>query len=477
MQSSEAQDFQPEPPAPESSRVRTGRSRQGRVLFVDDDRSMCELVALALSKRGYEVSVATSANGALSELDGGEFDMLLADLNLGESDGLELCRRALEKQPDLPVVVLTAFGSLDAAVGAIRSGAYDFVTKPIEMDSLGIVVDRTVRHRALTREVQRLRRAVSGPDRFDDIIGESPAMKRLVELVGRIADSDAGVLITGESGTGKELVARALHQQSGRRGQFVAINCAAVPEQLLESELFGHVRGAFTDAKTTRAGLFVEADGGTLFLDEIGEMPVAMQSKLLRALEERVVRPVGGAKEVPFDARVVAATNKELEDEVKSGRFREDLFYRINVVRLEVPPLRERGNDTLLLAQYFLERAAKRAKKELTGLVPEAAERILSYPFPGNVRELENAIERAVALARYDRVTVDDLPKKIRESSAVSAVTSSSDPNELPTMEVVERRYIQRVLEAAGGNKTQAAKILGLDRRTLYRKLQRYQSS
>jgi two-component system response regulator HydG len=401
--------------------------------------------------------------------------MLLADLNLGESDGLELCRRALEKQPDLPVVVLTAFGSLDAAVGAIRSGAYDFVAKPIEMDSLGIVVDRTVRHRALTREVQRLRRAVSSPDRFHDIIGESPAMKRLVELVGRIADSDAGVLITGESGTGKELVARALHQQSGRRGQFVAINCAAVPEQLLESELFGHVRGAFTDAKTTRAGLFVEADGGTLFLDEIGEMPVAMQSKLLRALEERVVRPVGGSKEVPFDARVVAATNKELDDEVAAGRFREDLFYRINVVRLEVPPLRERGNDTLLLAQYFLERAAKRAKRELTGLVPEAAARILSYPFPGNVRELENAIERAVALARYDRVTVDDLPKKIRESSAVSAVTSSSDPNELPTMEIVERRYIQRVLDATNGNKTQAAKILGLDRRTLYRKLQRYE--
>jgi two-component system response regulator HydG len=281
------------------------------------------------------------------------------------------------------------------------------------------------------------------------------------------------VLITGESGTGKELIARAIHERSQRRGPFVAINCAAMPEQLLESELFGHVRGAFTDAKTSRAGLFVEADGGTLLLDEIGEMPLTMQTKLLRALEERRVRPVGGTREVPFDARLVAATNKDLEGEVAEGRFREDLFYRINVVRIEAPPLRARGNDILLLAQVFLQRASERSGKAVTGMVKDAAEKLVTYPFPGNVRELVNAMERAVALARYDQLTVDDLPQRIREHTRAAPFVTTDDPDELLTMSELENRYIQRVLEATGGNKTRAAKILGFDRRTLYRKLER----
>lgn len=444
-----------------------------RILVVDDDAGMCELVTAALSKRGYIVESRTNVEAGLAALDTGEFDLVLADLNLGHGDGLDLCRRALEKQPELPVVVFTAFGSMDAAVGAIRAGAYDFLTKPIGMEALGLVADRAIRHGSLAREVQRLRRVVESSGGLRDIIGESPAIKKVTDLVNRIAQSDASVLITGESGTGKELIARAIHERSQRRGPFVAINCAAMPEQLLESELFGHVRGAFTDAKTSRAGLFVEADGGTLLLDEIGEMPLTMQTKLLRALEERRVRPVGGTREVPFDARLVAATNKDLEGEVAEGRFREDLFYRINVVRIEAPPLRARGNDILLLAQVYLQRASERSGKAVTGMVKEAAEKLVTYPFPGNVRELVNAMERAVALARYDQLTVDDLPQRIREHTRAAPFVTTDDPDELLTMSELESRYIQRVLEATGGNKTRAAKILGFDRRTLYRKLER----
>lgn len=446
---------------------------KARVLVVDDDAGMCELVATALAKRGYAVESRNSVEAGVSALDGSDYALILADLNLGQGDGLDLCRRALEKQPELPVVVFTAFGSMDAAVGAIRAGAYDFLTKPISMESLGLVVDRAIRHGSLAKEVQRLRRAVEVSGGFREIIGDSPAIKRVTDLISRIASSDAGVLITGESGTGKELIARAIHERSERRGPFVALNCAAMPEQLLESELFGHVRGAFTDAKMSRAGLFVEADGGTLLLDEIGEMPLTMQTKLLRALEERKVRPVGGTREVPFDARIVAATNKDLDSEVAEGRFREDLFYRINVVRIETPPLRARGNDILLLAQVFLQRASERSGKAVAGMVKEAAEKLVTYPFPGNVRELVNAMERAVALARYDQLTVDDLPQRIREHTRAAPFVTSDDPDELLTMSELERRYIQRVLEATGGNKTRAAKILGFDRRTLYRKLER----
>src|SRR5690606_2490159 len=303
----------------------------------------------------------------------------------------------------------------------------------------------------------------------------SPAMRKVNDLIGRVAESDANVLITGESGTGKELVARALHMRSPRSGgPFVAVNCAAVPETLLESELFGHAKGAFTDARQARTGLFVQASGGTLFLDEVGEMPLGMQPKILRSLQERRVRPVGGNTEVPFDARLITATNRDLETEVAERRFREDLYYRINVVRIEVPPLRARGNDILLLAQHFIERAAQRSGKSVVGLVSAAAEKLLSYDWPGNVRELENCIERAVALTRFDQVTVEDLPEKVRNYQSSHIVVASDDPNELLPMQEVERRYIQRVLKSVGGNKTQAAKVLGFDRRTLYRKLDRY---
>jgi two-component system response regulator HydG len=309
------------------------------------------------------------------------------------------------------------------------------------------------------------------------MIGESPVMKRMYDVIARVADTEATVLVSGESGTGKELVARALHARSARaKGPFVAINCAAMPEPLLESELFGHVKGAFTDARGTRAGLFVRATGGTLFLDEIGEMPLGMQAKLLRALQERMLRPVGGDSEVPFDVRIVAATNRDLDIEVEQKRFREDLFYRINVVQVQVPALRERENDVLLLAQSFLDQCQPKERARVEGLTSAAADRLASYPWPGNVRELQNCISRAVALARFDRIGPDDLPERIATFKPSTFSLEKIDPAKFLSMEEVERRYICQVLEALRGNKASAAKVLGLDRRTLYRKLDQWRA-
>jgi two-component system response regulator HydG len=447
----------------------------GRVLIVDDEQSMCELMNAALSKKGFETEWRTSADQAFQCLDGKEYDCVLTDLNMRDMNGLELCERIVSSRPDVPVVLVTAFGSMETAIAAIRAGAYDFITKPVDMDTLALVIERAVQHRTLKEEVKRLREVVDQTRKPGEMIGDSPAMRKVGDLIGRVADSDANVLITGESGTGKELVARALHVRSTRGGgPFVAVNCAAVPETLLESELFGHARGAFTDARQARTGLFVQANSGTLFLDEVGEMPLGMQPKMLRSLQERRVRPVGGNAEVPFDARLITATNRDLETEVAERRFREDLYYRINVVRIEVPPLRARGNDILLLAQHFVERAAHRSGKNVVGLVSSAAEKLLGYDWPGNVRELENCMERAVALTRFDQITVEDLPEKVRNYQTSHVVVASDDPTELLHMQEVERRYIQRVLKSVGGNKTQAAKVLGFDRRTLYRKLERY---
>ena len=300
-------------------------------------------------------------------------------------------------------------------------------------------------------------------------------MQRLYEQLSQIADAEASILITGESGTGKELAARAVHQRSRRRAKpLVAVNCAALPDTLLESELFGHVKGAFTDARSDRKGLFVQADGGTLLLDEIGEMPLAMQPKLLRALEESRVRPVGGETEVPCDVRILAATNRDLETAVDEGRFRQDLFFRINVIQVDFPPLRARGADVLLLAQHFLQGCAARSKKQVLGLSDAVAERFLAYRWPGNVRELRNVIERAVALTRFDKLTVEDLPEKIRNYRSSQVVLGGEDPSELAPLEEVERRYILHVLQSAGDNRTLAARTLGLDRKTLYRKLRQY---
>jgi two-component system response regulator HydG len=388
-------------------------STKGRILVVDDDRAMCEMLENALRRRGFEAVWRISAEEALRVLPTQDFDVVVTDLNMQGTSGLELCQQVVANRPDLPVVVVTAFGSLETAIGAIRAGAYDFVTKPFEMEDIALTLERAVQHRALHEEVKRLRRAVHDSQRFSEMIGASGSMEKVYDLITRVAETEATILITGESGTGKELVARAVHARSRRSsGPFVAINCAAMPESLLESELFGHVKGAFTDARQSRPGLFVKASGGTLFLDEIGEMPAGMQAKLLRVLQERTVRPVGGDTEVPFDARIIAATNRDLESEVAEKKFREDLYYRINVVRIHVPPLRSRG--------------------------------------------------------------MDDLPEKLRDYKPSRVIVESEDPAELLPMEEVERRYVLRVLQAVGGNKTLAAEVLGFDRRTLYRKLERY---
>ena len=447
---------------------------KANVLVVDDDPGMCAMLSTRLTTRGYEVVAAASATEAIEIVLRGEIDVVVSDVNMKGTTGVELCQHVLESRPQLPVILITAFGSMELAIQAIRVGAYDFVPKPFEIDQLVLAIDRGVQLARLTDEVHRLRRAVA-PTGFGQLIGDSPRMAELYALLGKIAAASAPVLITGESGTGKELVARAIHA-SGERGNgpFVAVNCAAMPAQLLESELFGHEKGAFTDARVAKPGLFVAAKDGTIFLDEVGELPLEVQPKLLRALQEHAVRPVGATGEVAFDARLICATNRNLETMVESHAFREDLFFRINVLSVELPPLRTRGGDVLVLASHFLDRIAARARKRVVGFSPEAAQKLIAYAWPGNVRELENCIERAVALASFDQVTVSDLPEKVRSFRATQIVLSSEDPSTFVTLEELERRYVARVLEGVNSNKAAASRVLGIERKTLYRMLERW---
>jgi DNA-binding NtrC family response regulator len=447
----------------------------GRILIVEDDHSMGEILEADLRLRCFETVRQRTAEEALAQWQEDDIDVILTDLKLPGLNGIDLCGRIVANRPDIPVVVITAFGSMETATAAIRAGAYDFVNKPVDMDALGLVLERAVRHRALQAKVKTLSEALVQSQRFEKLIGDSPPMQHLYRQLAQIAASDAAVLITGESGTGKELVAQALHTHSHRaKGPFVAVNCPALPPTLLESELFGHVRGAFTDARTERKGLFLQADSGTLLLDEIGDFPFDLQPKLLRALETSTVRPVGSNKELHVDVRVLTATNRDLEATVEAGHFREDLFYRINVIPIEVPPLRARGTDILLLAQHYLALCAARSGKPVMGITEGAAEKLLEYAWPGNVRELRNAIERAVALTRYERLVIEDLPDKIRTYRKSDLLIGSDNPTELVSMNEVERRYIHHVLAAVSGNKTLAARILGFDRKTLYRKLAQY---
>jgi DNA-binding NtrC family response regulator len=448
---------------------------RGTILIVDDEQPICEMLEDHLKRQGFRPTWYTSAETALDALKTESFDVLLTDMNLPNMNGIELCERIVANRPDIPVIVITAFGSMETAIAAIRAGAYDFVNKPIDMEFLALALDRAVKHHNLQEKVKLLDEALKQSHRFDALIGESPPICKLMNRLARVADTETSILITGETGTGKELVAQALHNQSRRhKGPFVAVNCAALPDALLESELFGHKSGAFTDAKTERKGLFFQASGGTLFFDEIGDFPLVLQPKLLRSLEERCVRPIGGTSEVAFDVRIIAATNRDIETAVEEGRFREDLYYRINVIQIDIPPLRERGTDILLIAQHFVEQFAIRSGKQTAGISNTAAEKLLNYTWPGNVRELRNTIERAVVLTRYEKISVDDLPGKIRDYKASHFLVGSDTPNELVPIQEVERRYILHVLKTVGGNKTLAARVLGLDRKTLYRKLQQY---
>ena len=446
------------------------------VLLVDDDQDLCLLLAARLAQHGFDVTWKTSSGEALAALEATPIDIVVTDVSMAGMNGFALCERIVVNHPDLPVMLLTAFGTLQAATTAIRVGACDFLTKPPEIEELVGALERTVRSRRLRGEVKRL--MGSGLPRIGEILTGNPAMLALCETLDRVVESEASVLITGESGTGKDLVARALHRGGRRAAEaFVAVDCAAVPPALFESELFGHVQGAFTDARRARTGLFKQADGGTLFLDEIGELPLALQPKLLRALQERRVRPVGSYQEIPCDVRLLAATNRNLEAAASEGRFRDDLYFRINVVHLDIPPLRARGHDILLLAQHFLDRCAAQAGKRVIGVSPQAAEYLLAYAWPGNVRELQNCMEHAVVFARYEKIVVDDLPERVRRSlgaRGLPGLPGGDHLSPLVALEEVERLHVLRVLDAAGGNRTLAAQMLEIDRKTLLRKLKRY---
>ncbi len=449
-----------------------------RILIVDDQQSMCEMLFDTLTPSGFEVQWKTKAVLAIELLREKVFDVVLTDLKMPDMSGIEFCQEVNRNHPGLPVVVMTAFGSLEAAVSAIRAGAFDFVTKPLDMDLLEIAIERAIKQSRLQREVRQLKDSLDIDVSFGKLIGKSPAMKVLYKQLSQVAAVDTTVLITGESGSGKELAAQSIHQYSQRRDHpFVAINCAALPESLMESELFGHVAGAFTGADQNHDGLLVRANGGTLFLDEIGEMSPALQPKLLRALEANCVRPVGGSEEIQFDARLVAATNRDLETAVEAGTFREDLFYRINVVPIHLPPLRQRSSDILILAQFFVKMFSEKSKAEMKEITESVAQRLLDYQWPGNVRELRNAMERAVTLSEGTKLRIEDLPDSIRNYQSRTMVIASDKPEELRSLEEVEKRYILHVLDTVDGNRTVASKILGLDRKTLYRKLIRYEQT
>jgi len=444
----------------------------GKILIVDDDQSLCETIQMDLQHHGYSAVWTTSWEDAVALIENEDFDCALVDLILEDMDGTELCKRIVENRPDVPVIAITAFGSLEMAIAAIRAGVYDFMNKPIEFDLLRIHLDRALKHRSLNEQIKTLTSALERSKGFDTLLGSSLPMQRLYGQLARISETDMTVLITGESGTGKELVARAIHKHSRRAsGPFIAISCPALPDTLLESELFGHVKGAFTDARTPRRGILVQAHGGTVFLDEIGEMPLSLQPKLLRALETRTVRPLGGGEEVSFDARIIAATNRDLDSAVEEGRFREDLLFRINVIEIELPPLRDRDKDPLVLAQYFVDQFANQTGKNLHGFTEAVAGKLLDYSWPGNVRQLRNVMERAVALTKHDKIIVEDLPDPIRNYQQKHFAIGGDSSNTLIPLAEVEQRYIQHVLEKTGDNKALAARVLGIDRKTLYRKL------
>ncbi|HEX8749787.1 MAG TPA: sigma-54 dependent transcriptional regulator [Nitrospira sp.] len=443
----------------------------GAILVVDDDADMRDMVLDMLKDRGHEVTTAGSGQEALKLLSEEDYAVVLTDMRMKGMQGLELLTEIKKTFPDTNVILMTGFGTVETAVDAMRQGASDYLMKPVKKDELIRVIERVIRETALRREVARLRKEVHREYSFHQILGKSKPMQALFDLIKRVADGPTNVLITGESGTGKELVAKAIHYNSERReAPFVPVNCAAIPEQLLESELFGHMRGAFTDAKMDKRGLFEEARKGTLFLDEISELPLMLQAKLLRAIQEKEIRRVGANKPIAVDVRVIAATNLNLAEEVKAKRFRDDLYYRLNVIELKLPPLRERREDIPLLVDAFLKKCGEARGKEVKGVSESALAMLLDYTWPGNVRELENVVERAVTLSRGEKITSDDLPAAVQGSRGDRRVLDDAAEKTLPLHEI-EKEYIKKILEKMGGNKYQAAHVLGIDRKTLYRKL------
>ena len=445
-----------------------------QVLIVEDDVAMAQLLVEGLQRKGFSAKAVHGGEPALVALKEQDFQAVITDINMKGMNGLELCERITAAHPNMPVLVITAFGNMESAIRAMRVGAYDFLNKPFEMEAIGLAVKRAVQHEALREEVKRLREEVTSKKGTSPLLGESPAMHETVALVNRVAATESAVLVSGESGTGKAMVARAIHDASKRRnGLFISISCAGVPAAVLEGELFGFAKGAAPSDRGAQPGAFVRAAGGTVFLDDVDEVPAELQAKLLKALLDRKVKPVGGTNEVAFDARVVSATTKDLQTLVDEGTFRPELHFALNVVNVHVPPVRMRGNDVLLLAQHFVRTFAEKSKKKVTGLASNAAEKLVAYSWPGNVTELRNVIERAVAVAQYEQLTAADLPEKVQLPTPATSA-AESDESILVPMDLIEKQHILRVLRAVKGHRTQCAKILGLDRKTLYRKLETY---
>jgi two-component system response regulator HydG len=443
------------------------------VLVVDDDNTHRTMLRTLVGGWGYDVTEADDGSTAIAKVQERPFDLILMDVRMLKVSGLEALERIKEFNPAIPITIMTAYSSVETAVEALKKGAYDYLTKPLDFDKLRLTIERAMEHVRLKEENRILKENLGKHFDMQNIIGRSPAMLSLLETVAHVAPSEATVMITGESGTGKELIAGVIHHNSPRKdGPLVKINCAAITETLLESELFGHEKGSFTGADRRKEGRFYQANKGSLFLDEVSEMPLAMQAKLLRVLQERELTRVGGEKVIPVDVRVIAATNKDLDDLKNEGAFREDLYYRLNVVRLEIPPLRERREDIPLLARHFLEMFAAKNNKEIKGFTPGAMDRLIRYDWPGNVRELMNAVERGVVLARTEYLDDQDFAM-IQTPLQQSAETLSYVDHNMP-LEAVEKAAILRMLESVAGNKSEAARRLGITRKTLHKKLKKY---
>jgi two-component system response regulator HydG len=449
-----------------------------RVLVADDKENFVKLLRRILPEDRYDVTTAEDGARALALLAAGEFDVVVSDIRMPGADGMAVLREARARDPDVEVVLMTAYATVPAAVDAMRQGAFDYLSKPFEPDEALLIVERAVERRRLRQEARDLRRALQGIHRIDNLVARSPVMAPVLALVQRAAASDATVLITGESGTGKEVVARAIHASGERRARpFVAVNCGAIPESLMESELFGHVRGAFTGATSDRRGLFEEADGGTIFLDEIGELPLPMQVKLNRVLQERRVRRVGAGDERAIDVRVIAATNVDPRARIAAGALREDLYYRLNVLAVELPPLRDRREDIPTLAAFLLERRRRQGSPE--GFTADALSALVRYGWPGNVRELENAIERAIAVTDGARIELEALPEEV--AATLRPRVTHGTETRLGYREVVDlardrasREYLIALMRELGGNVTEAARRAGMERESLHRLLKRY---
>jgi two-component system response regulator HydG len=445
-----------------------------KILVVDDEASHRKMIEAVLSDEGYEIKQADDGQTAIDAIKKEFYDLVLMDIRMSAVGGIEALKQIKEISPAIPIIIMTAYASVDTAVNALKSGAYDYLTKPLDIDELKILVQKTLRYHQLEKENIYLKERLNDRFDFSNIIGRSPAMKKLFETTALVAPSEATVLIFGESGTGKELIANAIHQNSPRKERpLITVNCAALPETLLESELFGHEKGSFTGAIARKQGRFQLAHHSSIFLDEVAEMAPATQAKILRVLQEREFEPLGSTQTIKVDTRVIAATNKNLEEEIKKGRFREDLYYRLNVVSLEVPPIRERREDISLLADFFLKRYAEKNKRILKGFTPRAMDLLMRYDWPGNVRELENVVERAVIMARGEMITPAEFPDILQElDPEVKATYVDLSPGR--TLKDVEKDMIIRTLEETAGNRTHAAKILGISRRTLQLKLKEY---